>query len=171
MKPKRPEELARLIERVVKGARSIAAANKSVGMVPHSIADEAFYDDLNQLDDLSVELKELAETPRNILQRADEITGAGGARREAYQHPAIDFECTAGLLSAVLSRASCTTGTKPYNFHFTGRLPKELIPLIMICVKLSRLSGQLDHEDSALDIAGYSRTLEMLWEWERERQL
>jgi len=31
----------------------------------------------------------------------------------------------------------------------------------MIAVKLSRLSGNLTHRDSLIDIAGYARTIEM----------
>lgn len=92
----------------------------------------------------------------NLLKKADEVTGDGGERRENYAHPAVDFGCTAQLWTALLQRAGLLDDLK--------EIPTELVPLMMIAVKLSRLGGNLTHYDSALDIAGYARTLEMLWE-------
>lgn len=153
------DEMHQRLERVLKNVRQIAA--QSVGV--YSIQDDALMDDLNWLDDALVTTLERAP---NLLEIANEVTGAGGARREAYGHPIVDFTCTATLISAVLARQSQAPKA---SFKFTGSLPAELVPLIMVCVKLSRLSGQLDHADSALDMAGYARTLEMVWEKRREQ--
>lgn len=144
------EERRERLGRFLKNTRAIVAT-----LSGPTLQLEEYMDDLNWLDDWSVEL----EREPNILERANEITDAGGARREAYQHPSVDFRCTAALWTAVLQRQAARG-----EFSFSGSLPTELVPLLMICVKLSRLAGQLDHEDSALDIAGYARCLEMLWE-------
>jgi hypothetical protein len=151
------DEIRLRLERVLKNARSML----SVVEGGTTLQTEAMHDDLNWLDDTLVEL----EREPNLLEIANEVTGAGGARREAYGHPIVDFTCTAALVSAVLARQSKAPKAA---FTFTGALPAELVPLLMICVKLSRLSGQIDHADSALDLAGYARTLEMVWEKRRE---
>lgn len=151
------EELKTRLTRVLKNTRTIMA---DVDRMP-TVQSEGMHDDLNWLDEVLV--TEL-ERPVNLLEIANEVTGAGGARREAYAHPLTDFTCTAALISSVLRRQSAARG----EFEFNGSLPAEMVPLIMMCVKLSRLAGKLDHADSALDIAGYARTLEMVWEKRRE---
>lgn len=94
--------------------------------------------------------------PGNLLKEADALTGGAGERREAYDHPSVDFGCTAALWTAVLRRAGLLSGEQ--------QITAELVPVMMAVMKISRLSGNLHHRDSALDIAGYMRTLEMVWQ-------
>lgn len=95
----------------------------------------------------------MSDTP-NLLTIANELTS--GDRRAAYDHPSVDFQCTADLWKALLTRAGYGTET--------DELPAEMVPVMMAAMKLSRLAGNLNHKDSAIDIAGYMRTLEMVWE-------
>jgi len=46
----------------------------------------------------------------------------------------------------------------------TAPITAEEIPLLMICVKLSRLENSPDHIDSLVDIAGYAETCAMVLE-------
>lgn len=87
----------------------------------------------------------------NILHDADDLTSR--ARRDAYGHPLDDYTCTADLFTAILQRAG------KLKEHAT--IDPDLAQLLMICVKASRLAGDLHHRDSLVDIAGYSRTIEM----------
>lgn len=96
----------------------------------------------------------MSDTP-NLLLKANELTS--GDRRAAYDHPYVDFSCTADLWSAILRRAGLLKEGK--------QLEPEMVPVMMAALKISRLAGNLNHEDSAVDIAGYMRTLEMVWEW------
>jgi len=128
---------------------------------------EQFEEELNTPEGAHENLKAITEKLRehmqqhgNLLERANMLTAKGGDRREAYDHPSVDFACTARLWSAILSRS---TGIPVH-------VDTKMVPVMMAAMKLSRLAGKLDHDDSALDIAGYMRTLEMVWESERERE-
>lgn len=67
-----------------------------------------------------------------------------GDRRESYANPLADFGRTAGIINAV----------------FRHKLKREFtaqdVALMMIAVKLSRLTNKPDHRDSCVDIAGYA---------------
>jgi hypothetical protein len=79
----------------------------------------------------------------NILQEANEITG--GERHDSYGHPRADFTRTATLWSAFLGIT----------------ITPEQVPLMMILLKVSREANK-HKRDNLVDIAGYSRTREML---------
>ena len=82
----------------------------------------------------------------NVLEEALRITG--GDRQEAYGDALADAERFARIASAV-------TGLEIEPEHF---------PLIMIAVKLSRVSQGKWHRDSIVDIAGYARVAEKVHE-------
>lgn len=140
------DEIKKRLQRIAQRQRWLQD-RESEGRGVDPIAQETYLD-LKWLE----EQAERLETPMSVLEEADDITG--GARRKAYQHPSVDFECTASLMTAVLRRAGAL---RP-----SGRIDAALVPVLMMCVKLSRLSGNLEHRDSLVDIAGYARTLEML---------
>jgi hypothetical protein len=82
-----------------------------------------------------------------ILDKAKELVY--GERNRVYGHPLRDFTKQAAMMSAVLASKL----KEPIS-------PQE-IPLLMICVKLSRLEQTPGHLDSLIDIAGYCATAEM----------
>lgn len=81
----------------------------------------------------------------NILHEADKLVH--GDRGNDYGSPREDFERTAKLMSAVL-------GTS---------VTAEQVPLLMMCVKLSRQCHK-PKRDNLVDIAGYAETAGMLEE-------
>ena len=81
----------------------------------------------------------------NILHEADKLVH--GDRGDDYGSPREDFERTAKLMSAVL-------GTS---------VTAEQVPLLMMCVKLSRQCHK-PKRDNLVDIAGYAETAGMLEE-------
>lgn len=88
-------------------------------------------------------LDPLAES---ILQEADRLVD--GDRQASYGHPADDFARTAGLWSALFG----------WDVKVTD------VPAAMRMVKESRLRATPRHRDSLVDIAGYARTQEKVWE-------
>lgn len=98
-------------------------------------------------------------TSRNILQEADRLTS--GDRNKAYGAPLDDYTCTAALFTALLQHAG--------KLKQNETIEPELAQVLMIAVKLSRLSGNLTHRDSLVDIAGYARTIEMTQEERAKR--
>ena len=82
----------------------------------------------------------------NILEEANEHVNEG--RQAIYGHPADDF--------TKVSSAARALGIDPTN----GPLDHALY---MVLVKLSRLVQTPGHHDSIVDIAGYARTYEMVW--------
>jgi len=81
----------------------------------------------------------------NVLHEADKLVH--GDRGNDYGSPREDFERTAKMMSAVL-------GTS---------VTAEQVPLLMICVKLSRQCHK-PKRDNLVDIAGYAETAGMLEE-------
>jgi hypothetical protein len=77
-----------------------------------------------------------------ILETAARLVDSD--RGDVYGHPAEDFERQAGMMRAL----------------FGWPVEAKDIPLMMVCVKLSRLRQTPLHQDSVLDIAGYARTYE-----------
>lgn len=77
-----------------------------------------------------------------------------GDRRETYNNPLADFGRTAGIVNAMM------------HHKLKEELMPEDIALLMIAVKLSRLTNKPDHRDSLVDIVGYS----LCYEWVRELQ-
>jgi len=63
-----------------------------------------------------------------------------GDRNKSYQHPAIDYDCTAKLWSAILGH-----DVTAYQ-----------AALCMVAVKLSRAARNVGHRDSLVDICGYA---------------
>lgn len=88
-----------------------------------------------------------------ILQEAQRITD--GDRAKAYGSALSDAERWAALFGAL-------TGFDVRPEHF---------PLALLAVKLSRLSQapQCYHRDSVVDIAGYARVVEKIWDAKCER--
>ena len=76
-----------------------------------------------------------------------------GDRNADYGHPLDDFTRTAKMWSAILG-----IEVKP-----------EQVPLMMICVKLSRLTNDITKRDSIIDVAGYAETLDMVLKEQQRR--
>jgi hypothetical protein len=83
----------------------------------------------------------------NVLEEALRITGGAGERRRDYGSALADAERVAQIASAI-------TGFP---------IRAEHIPLIMVAVKLSRQVNR-PKRDNLVDIAGYARVAELLWE-------
>jgi hypothetical protein len=92
--------------------------------------------------------------PESYLQIAERLVG--GDRGAEYGHPFDDFSRTADLLNAMGFLGS----------NGERKIIPEDIPVIMICVKLSRMYNNegYRHKDSLIDIAGYIRTLQLVQE-------
>lgn len=76
-----------------------------------------------------------------------------GDRNADYGHPLDDFTRTAKMWSAILG-----IEVRP-----------EQVPLMMICVKLSRLTNDITKRDSIVDVAGYAETLDMVLKEQKRR--
>jgi hypothetical protein len=88
--------------------------------------------------------------PKTVNQQADELVE--GHRGTDYGHPSIDLGRTAKLWSALM------------DFDFTA----SDVAQMMRMVKESRLRNSPRHRDSLVDICGYARTQEMVWEKEEQ---
>ncbi len=87
-----------------------------------------------------------------ILDEAARLTSKD--RQAIYGKPSLDFSRTAGMLTSLLS-SKLKDGEKITSLD---------IPLIMVCVKLSRLVQSPEHRDSLVDICGYANTYKMVLE-------
>lgn len=81
----------------------------------------------------------------NILEEAEKLTG--GDRQKDYGHPAEDYARVAAMWTAIL-------GTE---------VAPDKAALCMIAIKISRLCNSRKL-DSLVDIAGYARVIELIWE-------
>lgn len=90
----------------------------------------------------------------NILEEANEHVNEG--RQKVYGHPADDFRRVSG--------AALEMGIDPAK----GPLDHALY---MMLVKISRLRQTPGHHDSIVDIAGYARTYEMVWDRDYKQEV
>lgn len=98
--------------------------------------------------DLAGRIQELGKvnvSQETVLEEALRLVG--GDRQESYGHPIFDFTRTAGLWTQVLGK----------------EVTPQQVALCMILVKISREVNK-HKRDNLVDIAGYARTLEMVWE-------
>jgi hypothetical protein len=91
-----------------------------------------------------------ARLSETVLDEAQRITSRD--RQDVYGHPGDDFARTAGMVSALL-RDKLTAPITPGEWAS-----------VMVLVKLSRLQTTPGHRDSLVDIAGYARCAEMVYE-------
>ncbi|MCK5016839.1 MAG: hypothetical protein KAS32_07175 [Candidatus Peribacteraceae bacterium] len=77
----------------------------------------------------------------SILNKAIDITS--NTRPEDYGHPLDDFTRAAEMISGLMG----------------WKVKAEEVPLIMICIKLSRQKNK-HKEDNLIDIAGYAETID-----------
>ncbi len=103
--------------------------------------------------------RDYASMSETILEAAGRLTS--GDRNKSYGHPLDDYQCTAALFTALLQHAG--------KLNLGATIEPELAQAMMIAVKLSRLSSNLTHRDSLIDIAGYARTIEMTIDERAER--
>ena len=85
----------------------------------------------------------------SILNEAHELVHRD--RGKDYGHPLDDFSRSAKMITGVLSDL-----LKP-----GVEIPAERIPMIVICIKLSREINK-PKRDNRVDMAGYAETLEMI---------
>lgn len=88
----------------------------------------------------------------NVAEEAQRLVY--GDRRETYNNPLADFGRTAGIINAMM------------HHKLSEPLLPEDIALMMIAVKLSRLTNKPGHRDSLVDILGYG----LCYEWVRKLQ-
>lgn len=88
------------------------------------------------------------------LKENDPVAEVVAIRQAQYDLPQNDFVRSSGMLSSLGYQFKQSDGT-------VRPLQAEDIPMLMICVKLSRLSFKYD-SDSTLDIAGYAKTLDQV---------
>lgn len=93
---------------------------------------------------------------KSVLQEAEELIH--GARQKTYNHPYIDFGRVAKMLSGLL-KEKLKEGVE---------IEIEEVPLIMVCIKLSRLMAIPGHRDSMVDGPGYFGTYEMVMDRKAE---
>ncbi len=86
---------------------------------------------------------------------AEAIDKVTGDRQKTYGHPRVNFDRIARLWEAYMTN-------KPSNRRYINAYD---VPMFMILVKIAR--EQHDHNyDNLVDIIGYIKTLEMLYEFE-----
>jgi hypothetical protein len=100
------------------------------------------------MSSFSGSLNPTADRPATILEEADKAVD--GTRQENYGHPAEDFKRIASYWSNHLNGIAIT----PHD-----------VALMMIMVKLSRLHNTPYHRDSLIDIAGYARCAEKVYQY------
>lgn len=88
----------------------------------------------------------LPEDEKPITEQAHNLVR--GARRSVYGHPLDDYTRTAQLFSGILGIT----------------ITAEQAILMMIAVKISRLTNSPDHRDSIIDLAGYAECLDLVRE-------
>ena len=93
----------------------------------------------------------------SILNEAHELVHRD--RGDDYGHPLDDFSRTAKMITGVLSDL-LRPGVE---------IPAERVAMIMICVKLSREVNK-PKRDNRVDIAGYTETLEMVYDERKRRE-
>ena len=91
----------------------------------------------------------------NILQEADRLTSASGARPDDYGHPRDNLEQTAALWTPILY----TKEQRAQGCSVTA----EQVALCMVQLKVSRQLHK-GGRDNLVDIAGWARTIERLSE-------
>lgn len=92
------------------------------------------------------------ETPKSLLQRAHETIN--GQRQQDYGDKLQNFAQTAMIWQGILAP----------KLQETATITPEDVALLMIALKMSRLSKTPDHKDSILDIAGYAGCMDILQE-------
>lgn len=93
-----------------------------------------------------------------ILEEAERVVN--GERRDHYGHPLDNHSCTAEMWTAYLKRVGVLQPGK--------RVTAQDVPFLNILQKCSR-AANLCTRDTLVDIAGYPRNVEMMWE-EAERR-
>lgn len=96
--------------------------------------------------------QEQAEHEENILEEANRIVGIGRGRSLRYGHPALNFSHTADLWRAA----------------FGWEVNAARVAMAQILLKVSR-ECNTHTRDNLTDIAGYSRTLEMVHDFFEEQ--
>jgi hypothetical protein len=96
---------------------------------------------------VQVRLAPLNDVSENILQEADRLTSASGARPDDYGHPADNLTLTAALWAPILG----------------VDVTAEQVALCMIQLKIAREMHRCGR-DNLVDIAGWARTIERLSE-------
>lgn len=100
------------------------------------------------------EVKQQTESDASILAEADQV--AGQNRSRDYGHPFPNHERIAAIWNVQL-------GPK-----LNAPIEPREVALMMIGLKLARLTNSPLHRDSMVDICGYAKCWEMIGQWEDE---
>jgi hypothetical protein len=87
-----------------------------------------------------------------ILDKAADVTK--NARQSAYGHPLDNHGCTADMWAAYVAK----------RFGVDLQLTALDVCYMMILLKVSRLAHDPTHEDNWVDIAGYARNAEVIYD-------
>lgn len=87
---------------------------------------------------------------KSILMEAQELIH--GQRAKDYGHPKINFQRIADLWNSYL------------RYSPNQELTPQDIGVLMVLLKVARLQQSPNNRDSLVDLAGYSGTIERLWE-------
>ena len=98
-----------------------------------------------------------SSTPESVAAEADRIVS--GERQADYGHPADAFRQLADLLNALGFRR-----VKSPDKISTVNLSAEDGPVIIRMLKETRLYSTPGHRDSLVDICGYAKVEEMIWD-------
>lgn len=116
----------------------------------------------DRLTNLVAYVEAVARAPHfdNILTRADELTSTD--RPNVYGSALDDYTCIAKIWTAMLKKAGVVHWSTP-------EILPELASLMMVAVKISRLSSNPRHQDSQIDGAGYLRMMQLIQEQRAQR--
>lgn len=94
-----------------------------------------------------------------ILEEAEQV--ATGDRHDHYGHPLDNHSCTAEMWTSYLKRAGVLQSGK----RVTG-LDVAMLNVLQKCSRAANLCTR----DTLVDIAGYARNVEMMWEEVERRE-
>lgn len=115
---------------------------------------------INQMNKEDMINKLTEELKKTKVEEAIDLVN--GDRQKDYGHPADDFVRSAGMLSSLGYRLSDHNGNM-------RELDATDIPIIMMCVKLSREINK-HKDDNIVDIIGYAKTLDMVYERRQQKK-
>jgi hypothetical protein len=97
-----------------------------------------------------------SSTPESVAAEADRVVST--ERNKDYGHPSDAFQMLADLLNSLGFRRIHDPLKNP------GGIKTEDCPVILRMLKETRLYSTPGHRDSLVDICGYAKVEEMIWD-------